>query len=217
MKRLGPRAARAALLLLTALVWACEMPLLAGGSNSTETGKKVSLTGRVSAGNQGLSGVVVSLAGTSLHDTTDADGVYLVSGRVARQGGPTADTLRFALQGQVLGLRVVESLQDTVPFLQVIQRGFMGYLKANGHAVTRVEGVLTGDGIPPGDSVVATFFHNLKADNYSGFMYFPVPGDSVRAYVVRVNVFGENGLLATSPSVAFTSQAGNILIPNIEL
>jgi hypothetical protein len=31
-------------------------------------------------------------------------------------------------------------------------------------------------------------------------------------------VFGENGnLLAASPPVAFTSQAGNILIPNIEL
>jgi hypothetical protein len=219
MKRLELRAARAAWMLAAALVTGCEMPLLAGGSNSTETGKKVHLTGRVSAGNgQGLSGVTVSLAGTALHDTTDADGVYLLSGRVAREAEPPADTLRFALQGQALGLRVVTSLQETVPSLQVVQRGFLGYLKTGGLTVARIEGVLKGHGIPAGDSAVGTFFHNTQAGNYSGFLYFPAPGDSVRAYEVRVRVFGANGeLLGASPSVPFTSQAGNILIPEIEL
>ena len=201
------------------LFCACDTGSLAGGSTSTETGEPVSLTGRVSGGNgQGLSGVIVSLAGTPLSDTTGSDGFYLVSGRVSRQEGHGPDTLRFAVQGQAVGLRVVGSLTDTVSILQVVQRGFLGYLKPNGHTVTRVEGVLTGDDIPAGDSVVATFFHNQMAENYSGFLYFPAPGDSLRTYEVRVNVYGPDGtLLATSPSVPFTSQAGNILIPTIEL
>jgi hypothetical protein len=179
----------------------------------------VSLTGRVSAGNgQGLPGVIVSLAGTPLSDTTGSDGSYSITGRVDRQDRQGPDTLRFTAQGQSLGLRVVEDLQSAVLLVQVVQRGFLGYLNPHGHAITRIEGVLTGDGIVPGDSVAATFFHNLNAENYSGFLYFPLPGDSVRTYEVHVNVYGDGGtLLGSSPSVPFTSQAGNILIPTLDL
>jgi len=214
-----PTLLRIAPLLLLAVLSACDEPLLAGGSSSTESGKKVNLTGRVSASNgQGLAGVVVTLDGTSLADTTGSDGSYVVAGRVATTQEFPPPALRFTLQGQSLGLRVVARLQDTVLLLQVVQRGFLGALDPAGHVVTRIEGMLTGDGIPPGDSIVATFYHNTVSRNYSGFIYFPLPGDSIRSYAVRVRVYGTNDtLLTTSTIVPFTSQAGNILIPDIHL
>jgi hypothetical protein len=205
--------------LMALAFFACESPLLAGGSSSTETGKKIEVNGRVVAtGGQPVAGVVVQLVLDGASDTTDSEGLYLITGEVEKERQGIPDTLRFTLQGQSMGLQVLESLRETLPPLQVVQRGFMGYLKPHGHAVTRIEGVLTGDGILAGDSVTGTFFHNVAAGNYSGFLYFAPPGDSPRTYAVRVNIYGLNDtLLATSASVPFTSQAGNILIPTIEL
>src|SRR5690606_32691237 len=92
--------------------------------------------------------------------------------------------------------------------VQVMQRGFSGALLAHDVAIARLEGVVTGDGIAPGDSVAATFFHNSLAGNYSGFMYFPPPDTNVRYYYVWVNVYDPGGrLVGRSAAVPFNSFA----------
>src|SRR5690606_40591841 len=55
---------------------------LAGGSSSTETGDKVALNGRVTGGaGDGIAGVVVTLKGSALADTTDITGHFARSRR----------------------------------------------------------------------------------------------------------------------------------------
>lgn len=217
MKPASLRLIAVATVLAAGFLAACDLPFVAGGSSSTETGKKVSVTGRVAGGNgDGLAGVVVSLTGTPLADTTDLSGEYRLAGRAPDSFSGSA--LRFSLQGQTLARKTLSSLVDSLPELRFVQRGFSGRLDLNGATVTRVAGIVTGDGVPAGDSLEATFFHNAPAGNYSGFVYFPFPGEEVLDYVVHVNVEGPGGTrLGRSVDVPFNSLAGNVLIPDIVL
>jgi hypothetical protein len=198
--------------LLVATLAACDITV-AGGSSSTETGDKVSISGRVLRGNgEPVSGVVVSLEAAGISDTTDTAGAYVLKGREAF--GVSTDTLRFSLNGQLIETQVVSDFEAVLADLQIVQRGFSGALDADDITVTRVEGVVTGDGIAPGDSVASEFFHNTLAGAYSGFLWFPPPSTGVRNYTVHINVYGAGGtLIGRSTDVPFTSMAGNISIP----
>jgi hypothetical protein len=191
---------------------ACDLTL-AGGSSTTETGDPVSLSGRVLRSNgEPVSGVVVSLEAAGISDTTDTAGAYLLKGREAF--GVSTDTLRFSLNGQLIETQVVSDFEAVLADLQIVQRGFSGALDADAITVTRVEGVVTGDGIAPGDSVSGDFFHNTLAGDYSGFLWFPPPSTGVRNYTVHINVYGAGGtLIGRSADVPFTSMAGNVSIP----
>ncbi len=188
---------------------------LAGGSSSTETGDQVALNGRVTGGTgEGIAGVVVSLKGSSLADTTDITGGFALHGRHARKASMAADTLRFVLNGQTVTQTAVTTLVGTVPDITIVQRGFSGSFSGSTNDIGRVEGVLKGDGIAVGDSVTATFFFNALAGNYSGFIWFPPPMETARDYVVRIDVYNHDGVLTgRGPDVPFTSLAGNVLIP----
>jgi hypothetical protein len=207
-------------LMTSGVMFGCGMAdgLFAGGSSSTETGDQVALTGRVTGGTgDGIAGVIVTLQGTPLADTTDITGAYSVSGRVTRPGASHADTLHFALNGQTVAKRAVAALTTSVPEIQIVQRGFSGTISSGGASITRIEGVVKGDDIAPGDSIAATFFYNTLSNNYSGFIWFPPPSSTVRNYTVHVNVYGANdSLIGRSPTVPFNSLAGNITIPDFD-
>jgi len=198
---------------LAALTLAACMSL-AGGSSSTETGEQVALNGRVTGGaGEGLAGVIVSLQGSTLADTTDITGSFALHGR--RPVTTDASVLRFVLGGQTIAQTTVTTLRGTLPDVVVVQRGFSGGFTGQATGIARVEGVVTGDGIAPGDSITATFFFNPLAGNYSGFVWFPPPTTTVRHYIVRVHVYDSEGLLTgRSVDVPFTSQAGNVVIPD---
>lgn len=213
-------AASAVFAALSALVLSACMSMLAGGSSSTETGDKVALTGTVTGGNgQGVPGVIVSLAGSSLADTTDITGFYALSGhRSEAEAGNHPDTLRYVLNGQAIVKTEIRALVGAVPVVTIVQRGFSGSFSGpGGDGIGRIEGVVTGNGIAAGDSIAATFFHNTLAGNYSGFLWFPPAGESLRHYVVRVNVYDETGrLTGRSQNVPFNDLAGNIVIPDFD-
>lgn len=195
---------------------ACEMPLLAGGSSSTETGKKIQYLGRVANGSgEGIPGVIVALEGSKLADTTDLTGSFRVSGR----SKTAQQTLRFSLHGQTLARKTDLGLQAEIPEMRFVQRGFSGRIHGDANRVARIEGVVTGDGIAPGDSMKAAFYHNVLAENFSGFVYFPAPeSDTVLAYAVRVDVFDSAGVrIAQSAGVSFNSLAGNVVIQDLSL
>lgn len=208
------RVTRAILLLSASLLLAACNTLLAGGSSSTETGDKVALNGRVAGGNgDGVPGVIVTLKGTSLADTTDILGAYRLSGTLPNHEDGS-DTLLFQLNGQAVTKLGVTSLEADLPDVQIVQRGFSGSFNGSDTSITRIEGVITGDGIAAGDSVTATFFHNALADNYSGFIWFP-PTTTTRNYTVHINVYGVGETLTgRSQDVPFNSLAGNIVIPD---
>lgn len=192
---------------------------LAGGSSSTETGDQIALSGRVTnGGSEGIAGIIVTLTGSSLADTTDLTGFFALDGR--RPATKTqADTLHFALNGQTIARTVVTTLVATLPEVIIVQRGFSGaFIPTGAHAdIARIVGVVKGDGIAEGDSLTATFFHNTVAGNYSGFLWFPPPTETPRHYVVRVDVYdGEDALTGRSVDVPFTSLAGNVLIPDFD-
>lgn len=186
---------------------------LAGGSSSTETGDKVSLSGQVTgAGGEPISGVIVSLAKTGIADTTDILGEYALTGEVSDTLG--SDTLFFDLDGHVLARVRVTQWIDTLPVVHIVQRDFSGILSVGNAVIAHIEGVLTGDGIAAGDSVVATFFYNALASNYSGFLYFPPQSAGERHYTVHINVYDVHGVrTGRSRDVPFSSFAGNITIP----
>jgi hypothetical protein len=198
--------------LLVAGLAACDITV-AGGSSSTETGDKVSLSGRVLRSNgEPVSGVVVSLKAAGISDTTDTAGAYSLKGREAF--GVSTDTLRFSLNGQLIETQALSDFEAVLADLQIVQRGFSGALDADDVTVTRVEGVVTGDGIALGDSVAGDFFHNKLAGDYSGFLWFPPPSAGVRNYTAHINVYGAGGtLIGRSADVPFTSMAGNLSIP----
>lgn len=201
--------------LVFAILGAVNIGLVAcmGGSTSTETGDKVSLSGRVTRGSgEPVAGVVVSLKTAGLSDTTDTAGVYELKGRTS--GGTSVDTLRFSLNGQLIETQSISDFEDVLPDVQIVQRGFSGSLDATGVTVTRIEGVVTGDGLAPGDSLAADFFHNTLAGDYSGFVWFLPSPSTVRHYTVHVNVYGAGGArIGRSVDVPFTSLAGNVSLP----
>jgi len=187
---------------------------LAGGSSSTETGDKVALNGRVTGGaGDGIAGVVVTLKGSALADTTDITGHFALSGRRPATGG-SADTLRFAINGQTVTHKAITALTGNLPDVMIVQRGFSGSFSGSAANIGRIEGVLKGDGIAAGDSVTATFFFNTLAGNYSGFIWFPPPTETARNYTVRIDVYNSEGtLMGRGPDVPFNSLAGNVVIP----
>lgn len=196
----------------------CACMEVAGGSSSTETGDKVALTGRVvGGGGEPVAGARVALLRAGISDVTDAQGYYELLGTSDAQPATasTPDTLDIHVYGQPVMKRPVTLWVGGLTGVQVVQRGFSGMLLTNNDiAIARIEGVVTGDGITPGDSVAATFYYNALAGNYSGFVYFPPPESEVRNYNVWVNAYDTDGhLVGHSVVVPFSSLAGNITIP----
>lgn len=191
--------------------------LLAGGSSSTETGDKVALTGTVVGGNgEGIPGVIVTLAHTSLTDTTDLTGAYRLMGRRPEKVPvQKPDTLNFILNGKVItAAEVREVAEGAVEPVTLVQRGFSGSFTVPDDAIVRIEAVVTGDGIDPEDPLTATFFHNTLAGNYSGFVWFPAPVGQMREYTVRIDTYDEhNRHTGRSVDVPFNELAGNVTIP----
>jgi photosystem II stability/assembly factor-like uncharacterized protein len=192
---------------------------VAGGSSSTETGDAVSLTGRVVYNNEGpVSGIVVSLARLGVVDTTDSQGRYLIQKKTAtvppkHSTQSILDTLVFKQNGCQVAALIVTKWIDTLPDVQIVQRDISGNLLPGEVKVSKVEAVLSGDGIAPGNPLVAQLFYNVPARNYSGFIYFPWPY-SIRNYSIYVNVYDSSGhLTGRSQTVPFNSTAGDITVP----
>lgn len=205
-----------AALAISVLAAGCMSFSVAGGSTSTETGDKIALTGRVTNGGIPVPGILVSLVKAGLHDTTDATGTYVLSGTPApgaSVSNASPDTLVFSREEQAITRLVVSSWSEQPPELRIVQRGFSGTFTDSASGIARIEGVVTGEIIAPGDSVAATFFHNVVAGNYSGFIWFPAPG-WVQDFAIHVNVYDSTGALTgRSITVPFTSNAGNITVP----
>jgi hypothetical protein len=190
---------------------------LAGGSTSTETGDKVSLTGRViGGGGEPVAGARVTLMRAGLFDITNAQGYYELIGTSDAEPATTStpDTLNVEVYGQHVLKRTVTSWVGGLSGVRVVQRGFWGMLLPHGFVIAYLEGVVTGDGIAPGDSISTTFFHNTVAGNYSGFVFFPPPDSILRNYTLHVNVYDSHGhLVGRSDTVFFNSLSGNVTIP----
>jgi hypothetical protein len=186
-----------------------------GGTESSGVG--VRLTGRVvGSGNMPIAGVVVTAARAGLSDTTDAFGRYVLSRDTAEDvsGAGVLDTLRYVKNGQSLARVSVLHWIDSLPDIQVIQRDISGTLSIGELPVSKIEAVLTGDGIDSLNPVVTEFYYNALARNYSGYKYFP-PASSTLNYQVVVNVYGPEGVLfGRSLTVPFNSFAGNITVPS---
>lgn len=183
----------------------------------TDTSRNsIRLTGRVVGNNNApVAGVAVSLSRTGLTDTTDALGRYVITRRKAADetDDGVLDTLRYSMAGQALARVNVMQWIDTLPDIQVIQRDISGLLDTEGLTATRIEGVLTGDGIDAENPVKAEFYYNPLTGNYSGFLFFP-PVSSVAHYSVQINVYGAGDvLIGQSAPVPFNSFAGNITVP----
>lgn len=183
----------------------------------TDTSRhSIRLTGRVVGHNNApVAGVAVSLSRAGLTDTTDALGRYVITRRKApdETNDVVLDTLRYSMGGQALARVNVMQWIDTLPDIQVIQRDISGLLDTEGLTATRIEGVLTGDGIDEENPVTAEFYYNPLTGNYSGFLFFP-PVSSVAHYSVQINVYGAGDvLIGQSAPVPFNSFAGNITVP----
>jgi hypothetical protein len=120
----------------------------------------------------------------------------------------------YTKNGQSLArISVANWVDTTLPDVEVIQRDISGLLVGAGTTITRVEGVVTGDGIDSSAPVTAEFYYNPLTGNYSGFVYFP-PVTSVQYYQVQVKIYGPGNLLVGSSQVVpFTSFAGNVTVP----
>jgi len=196
-------------LAVSALLMSCTTD--SGGATE---GVGLSVKGRVMATNSSpVSGVVVALARNGAKDTTDAQGRYELHALAAQQGAAAHDTVVYTRNGQPLARVSVATWIDTLPDVQVVQRDFSGLLTGGAAGITRVEGVVTGDGIDSTDPVTSEFYYNSLTGNYSGFVYFPAP-TSVQNYQVRIRIYGAGNVLAgQSQVVPFNSTAGNITVP----
>jgi hypothetical protein len=151
-----------------------------------------------------------------LFDITNAQGYYELIGNSDAEPASASrpDTLNVEVYGQHVLKRSVTDWVGGLSGVQVVQRGFWGMLEEHGLVIAYIEGVVTGDGIAPGDSISTTFFHNTLAGNYSGFVFFPPPDSTVLNYVLHVNVYDTQGkLVGRSDDVLFTSLSGNVTIP----
>jgi hypothetical protein len=202
----GSRLAAAGVLTLSALLASCTTD----ADKATEA-EGLRLSGRVIATNSNpVAGVVVTLASNGAKDTTDALGRF----EIRRLSPTSSDTVVYSKSGQLLArVSVANWVDTTLPDVEVIQRDISGLLTGAGTTITRVEGVVTGDGIDSTSPVTSEFYYNPLTGNYSGFVYFP-PSSTVKNYQVRVKIYGPGDLLVgASQLVPFTSFAGNVTIP----
>lgn len=173
------------------------------------------LSGRVvSTGANPVAGVAVHLAKAGVSDTTDALGRYHLLHPAGTENDDSAviDTLFYQKHGQVLARVSLTQWVDSLPDVQIVQRDISGLLTGVS-GITRVEAVVTGDGIDSAAPVVTEFYYNALTGNYSGFVFFP-PANSVQNYLIHVNIYGaDSTLVGQSQTVPFNSFAGNITIP----
>lgn len=193
---------------------------VAGGSNSTETGDPINLTGRVVGSTDApIPGVVVTLVKAGLSDTTDSLGKYrivrnaLTKPSAQQSASAILDTLIFTQNGQVDTTLGVTNLVDSLPDVVLVQRDVSGNLLPSPVQIGKVEAVLSGSSISTGQPLVAQFGYLPKTNSYSGFLYFP-PVSSIQNYSVYIKVYDTEGhFTGESPSVAFSSIYGDITIP----
>lgn len=187
-----------------------------GTTSGTETGSRISIRGRVVDGDkEPVAGLVARLSLSGIADTTDSQGRYHILGEGGSATAETGvlDTLIVSQAGQRVAALGITKWVDSLPDIKVVQRSFSGRIDAAGSEVGRVEGVLSGSGLPEGNRVVAEFFYNKPVREYSGFIYFPVSGTEA-TYLIYVNLYDSAGLLTgRSDTIAFNSLAGDITLP----
>src|SRR5690606_24098193 len=153
-----PRLAATLLLAATAL---SGCPQTAPDTDTTR--HSIPRTGPVAGQHTAPAGgvVPVSLSRAGRTDTTDALGRYGITRRKAPEetSGVVLDTLRYSMGGQALARVNVMQWIDALPDIQVIQRDISGLLDTEGLTATRIEGVLTGDGIDEENPVTAEFYY----------------------------------------------------------
>ncbi len=206
--------------LAAALVLAACIDLddrIVGGSTSTESGTKISLTGRVlDTKNAGLGGIVVELSHTGLKDTTDAQGSYsLIGQRDSNVVGSASvvDTLVLTRYGMRLATLPVFKWVDNI---RILQRNISAKLLSAPVAPARVEAVISGGQIPTDQPVVRGLDYSYHLNSYMGFAYLREEGNATKYYVF-VRTFDATGsLLGQSLGISFNSTTGNISIPEFD-
>lgn len=202
---------------LALCLWCCND----GTTSGTETGKGISLRGRVvDKDNSPVAGVVAKLAVTGLADTTDALGRYRLERDAAalQKSAATLDTLVFLQDGYKVAAVEIDNWVDSLPDVKLTQRGFSGKLILNDTTTTigKVEAVLTGTGIDANKPLASEFFYNKPVQEYSGFITFPNSGKEA-TYAVYINVYDPAGfLIGRSDTISFNGLAGNLTIPDFD-
>jgi hypothetical protein len=126
------------------------------------------------------------------------------------------DTLVFVQSSQEIASVPIDSWVAELPDIKVVQRDISGTILPHDFTISKVQGVLTGDGINEESPLTAEFFYNEPVNQYSGFMYFPFTA-GVRNYSVYVQVFDSLGRkVGQSRTIAFNSNAGNIQLPALD-
>jgi hypothetical protein len=202
-----------------AIVSACN-DRVAGGSNSTETGEEISLTGRViDKEGSPVAGVRVSLVRLAMADTTDSTGTYHIQGKTTGKTDTLSgalDTLRFVQETRVIASLGVFHWVSAFPDVKIIQRDISGLLTGDPPGFIRVQAILMGDDIPTDHPLTADLFYNAPAQHYSGFFYF-TPAPALRNYAVQIRLYDSlQRNVGRSDTIRFNSSAGNVLIPSFD-
>jgi hypothetical protein len=202
--------------LLTALaawsLWSCDKTTSATGT-SDDTHSSVSITGRVfTEESKPLGAVIVHLRHAGLTDTTNGDGAFSIKGAIpaAARAFAAVDTLDYLRDGTVVYSVGVGAWVDTLPDLFLVQRNISGSITAGSIPVASTVATLWN---AKGDSIPLGLEWNTVSQNYSGFAWFRYTG-GLDSFHVQVEAMDSAGrLLGKSVKLAFTSRAGDILLP----
>jgi|GEM_PF-7130392 len=192
--------------------WGCDRTASATGT-SDDTHSSVFVTGRVfTEQNQPLGAVVVHLRHAGLTDTTNGNGVFTLTGSIpaSARSLSAVDTLDYLRDGITIYSASVATWVDTLPDLFLVQRNISGAITPGPVPVASTTATLWN---AQGDSIPVPLEWNPVSQNYSGFAWFRYTG-GLDSFQVRVKALDSIGrLLGESVKLAFTSRAGDILLP----
>lgn len=124
------------------------------------------------------------------------------------------DTLSIMKEGQIITMKEIFDLIDTLDNIFIVHRDVYGGLAAT-DSVSKIEAVLTGDNI--NGTKLVRLWHNVVNGSYSGFVYFLHSMNPVN-YNVFVKVYDEQGrFVGRSVDVPFNNTAGDIEVPGFEM
>jgi hypothetical protein len=122
--------------------------------------------------------------------------------------------LTLLKDGQLISQQEIENLIDTIPDLFFIQRNIYGSFNDLAPTTPFIKAILSGTGIPDSTPKIVDLWYNTAANSYSGYVYF-VYSAGEKNYSVTTKVYNSlNRLIAQSFPVPFTSNAGDVQIPN---
>lgn len=207
------------------VVAAAGLALMAGCSSSTGPKDDISdqynvyLTGFVldQDGNP-IANTVATVKGTALSDTTGADGRYLIveDRHGSSRPAPSGDSVQYLKAGQVITMQNIPKWIDTLPDVFIEQRDIFGHFTASPVSLGRITAVITGDGIPAANPLVAARGYISLTQNYSGYVYFVYSG-ALRNYSVVINVYNSDSvLIGRSLRVDFASNVGDVQVPDFD-